>query len=300
MVIIQGHGELDGESTEAFAELLEANRYDVIYASLTDPQAELTAEDLLVFLSPQRDLDGEEMQKVSGLAASGASFLFTCDYPDPIGKMPNYAALLRSYGFIPLEGIVVADKNAAGTYYNGNRIYLIPEMCSTDLTMELLTSGADRLVLPGARAFRTVEETDRNLIAGTILRSGETAYRKVLTMQTTSMERGADDEEGPFDLCLQARRITTEGNLSRAWIIGCSAVVTDRQLYSMTDSQQLVIRTMEFLMDLDSTDLNIMAKNALRPSLGTDSHTLGSMIVAALPLLVLLAALLVLVIRKFR
>ena len=76
--------------------------------------------------------------------------------------------------------------------------------------------------------------------------------------------------------------------------------MTDEQVYSMTDMPQLIMRTSEFLLDAEASDLNIMAREALRPSLGVGSTGLGSVLLAALPLLVLLAALLVLPGRRNR
>ena len=297
-VIVQGHGELDGEKTEAFTALLTANQYEVTQISLTDASYVPDPADLLIFFSPLRDLDDQETAKLAAFAEKGGSFLFTCDYTDRISEMPNYRALLRSYGFLPEEGIVVADREAANTYYNGNRIWLLPEMCSTSLTMDLLSSGASRLLLTGARAFEEPEEGDRNLTVATVLRSGEMSYRKQITSGTTSMERGENDPTGAFPLAMEATRITTEGYISRAFIIGCSAALTERQLYAITDAQQMIIRTMEFLLNVDASDLNIMAKEAVRPGLNTDSTTLGSVILVALPAMTLAAALLVLGARR--
>jgi len=300
IVIVQGHGEMDGETLQHFDGLLTANRFEVTYCDLTDPDYTPDPGDVLAFFSPQRDLNQEEMEKVTAFAGQGGSFLFTCDYADPIGKMPGYAALLRSYGFIPQEGIVLADRADSGTYYNGNRIYLIPEMCSTDITMDLIGSGADSLLMPGARSFEETEETDRNLTAATVLRSGETAYRKTLTAEATNMEKEETDPEGAFALALEARRITTEGYVSRAFIIGCGATMTDEQIYAMTDSQQMVIRVAEFLLDTEASDLDILARQAVRTTLGIGSIGPGAVLVAALPAGVVLAALLVLIRRRNR
>lgn len=300
VVILQGHGELDGEALKAFDDLMTGNRYEVVYEDLMDPDYIPDPQDLLVFFSPLRDITGEELAKVTDFAAKGGSFLFTRDFSDPTGSMPNYAALLRSYGFIPKDGVVIADEAAAGTYYSGTPTYLLPVMVNTDITMDLIGSGATQILLPGAAAFETPEETDRNLTVSVVLRSGETSYLKVLTGSTVSIDRAEGDETGAFALALQARRITSEGYLSRAFIIGCSAAMTDEQVYSMTDMPQLIMRTSEFLLDAEASDLNIMAREALRPSLGVGSTGLGSVLLAALPLLVLLAALLVLPGRRNR
>ena len=300
VVIVQGHGELDGDTVQHFDGLLTANRFDVTYADLADPAYTPDPQDLLVFFSPQKDLNEEELTKVKEFAEKGGSFLFTCDYTDPIGRMSGYASLLRSYGFVPLDGIVLADRNASGTFYNGNRMYLIPEMCSTDLTADLLSSGADSLLLPGSRGFEEPEETDRNLVVSAVLRSGKGSYLKQVSATSSTLEKETDDAEGPFALALQARRITGGGYLSRAFVIGCSGALVNEQVYTMTDIQQLIVRTAEFLLDLEASDLDILAKEALRPALGIGSIGPGAVLLAALPAAVLLAALLVMRRRKNR
>ena len=294
VVIAQGHGELDGETVKHFDGLLTANRFEVVYADLSDPEYMPDPEDMLVFFSPQKDLNEEELSWIMELADKGGSFLFTCDYSDPTDRMPGYSALLRSYGFVPLSGIVLADRNAPETYYSGNRMYLIPEMCATDLTADLLSSGADTLLMPGCRAFEETDGTDRNLLVSTLLRSGKTSYLKQLSGETTSLDRAEGEPEGPFALALQARRVTAGGYISRACIVGCSGTLTNEQVYAMTDCQQLIVRMAEFLLNLDASNLDILAKEAVRPALGVGSVQPGAVLLAALPAGVLLAALLVL------
>ena len=300
IVILQGHGELDGEKTAAFSSLMEANQYEVEYADLSDTAYAPDPQDLLIFFSPMKDLTEKELEKVTAFTGQGGSLLFTCDYTDPTGSMPRYASLMRSYGFIPRDGITVADPAKTETYYNGMSIYLIPEMLSTDITLDLIASGADTLLMPGTRAFEAAEETDRNLTVMPVLQSGEGSWLKNLNTTSLSLDKAEGDPEGPFPLALEARRVTAEGYISRAFIIGCSAVWTDQQVWSMTDAQQFVIRVTEFLQDLGASDLNIMAKDALRPSLGPESTGTGSVILVALPALVLLGAMLVLIPRRRR
>lgn len=300
-VVMQGNGELDSETLQYFQGLLEANQYEVAYEDLTDAAFVPDPEDLLIFFSPVRDLTEPELSKISDFAAKGGSFLFACDYTDPLENMPNYSALLRSYGFLPLEGIVIADTTDEGTFYDKDHPYwLLPEMCSTDLTLSLMTAGANHLLLPGARAFTEPEESDRNLTTAALLRSGKTSFRKVMTKDTVTIDKTAEDEEGSFALALEARRVTADGYVSRAFIIGCSAALADQQLYAMTDSQQFTIRVMEFLLQTDASDLQIAPKEAVRPALGTGSTNLGSVLLVALPLSVLLAAILILGPRRDR
>ncbi len=298
VVILQGHGELDGNALADFDKMLTDNQYEVVYADLTSQNDLLSPENLIIFFSPLRDLTDAELEALLTFARAGGSFLFTCDYSDPVSSMPNYLTLLRSYGFAPMDGIVLADPEREDTYYSGNRVWLLPEMQPTDLTLDLIASGATHLLLPGAKAFEEPEQADRNLTVSPVLRSGETSYRKVLTEDSVSIERGEEDPQGAFPLALQARRVTEEGQISRALIIGCAAALTDQQLYSMTDSLQFTVRTLEFLLQMDSSHVNILARQAVRPALSTASSVLGSVMIAALPVCVLLAAMLILIPRR--
>ena len=74
----------------------------------------------------------------------------------------------------------------------------------------------------------------------------------------------------------------------------------NERVLSMTYGQELIIRVLEYLLDMDASNLNIMPKVALRPALVTGSIRLGSVLLVALPAAVLLAAVLVLVRRRNR
>ncbi len=299
VVITQGHGELDAEALGDFQSLLETNQYEVVYETLT-AQTVLDPDSLLVFFSPLRDLTPEELETVRAFAEAGGSILFTCDYTDPLERMENYTALLRSYGFNPRTGVVVADPDDTESFYSNSRLYLIPEMCPAQTTMALLAADQHTLLLPGARGFSPAEEGDRNLTVTDVLRSGDTAWLKVMTMETASIEREAGDETGPFALALEARRVTGAGEISRAFILGCSAVMTEPQIWAMTDTQAFLTGVIGYLLDTDAAGLTMQPRDALRPALGPGGIGLGSVLLAALPLAVLAAALIVLLPRRNR
>jgi len=294
VVILQGHDEYELQYLADFENLLKANQYEVEYQTLRDNEYTPDPEDLLVFFTPWKDLTDIEMTKLTEFAAQGGSFLFACDYNVPMANMPNYMTLLRSYGFEPLDGIVKADPLDKNSYYESNQTFLLPEMCSTDITMDLVGQGRDFLIVPETRAFAEPEEGDRNLNVSVVLRSAEKAIRQI---DNTSFEPSVTDG---YPLALEARRITTEGYISRAFIIGCGEVLISRSLYSITHCQELTVNVIEFLLQNDGTGLNISPKDAARPGLKTESLSLGSILLIALPLSVLFAALLVLGPRKNR
>lgn len=299
-LFLQGHGELDDEETVYLADLLYANNYSVHYFTLDTNQITLAPDDLLVMLSPQRDLTGDELDTIQAFIRQGGSILFTCDYADPVDNMPNFRALLRYYGFQPKEGIVVASPEESATFYSGNRLYLRPRMQLTDITMELVADNATSMILTGSRAFAVPEETDRDLSCEPLLLSGQSAYLRTFDSGNLTIDQQPTDETGPFALALQASRITEEGSVSRACILGCSAALTSAELYAMTVSQELTIRMTEYLLGMEPVDLRIMSKAALRPMLGADAAGPGSLALVMLPVAVVMLAVLILLPRRRR
>ena len=297
IIVAQGHGELDQAGTAVFSELLENNYYDVQYGRLSE--FELSPEDTVALLSPVYDLTDGELATLTAFAEAGGSFLFTCDYSDPVRQMPNYQALLRSYGFLPKEGVVVASSSEPGTYYDNMRINLIPYMLPGEITADL-TGGYNTLLLTGCRAFETPADTDTGLIVTPLLASGHSAYLHDLSSGALSLDQQAGDEMGPFTLALEATRITASGNVSRAFVLGCSTLLTSAQIHAMTDAEEFILRTVQFLLDAQPSDLGIMARTAVRPALSVRSYGPGSLLLVALPMAVIAAALIILLPRRNR
>ena len=293
--MVQGHDELDENTAATLADFLRSNHYDVRFASLSD--ITLYPEDLLVFLAPVRDLTDSELKLITDFTGQGGSLLFACDYSDPIASMPNYRALLRSYGFVPKEGVVVASSSEKSSYFEGNRTVLLPQMQPTEITLDLLLNGTSTLILSTARAFETPDGTDNSLTVTPMLLSGEGSYLHRLS-SSTSLTQQPEDEVGPFPLALEAYRFSASGDVSRAVVIGSTATLTSEYYYSMTHAQEFIIRTMEYLVDSAASNLHIMARAAVRPGLSADALTLGSLLVVAIPLSVLAAALLILSPRR--
>lgn len=301
VMILQGHNELDEDMTALLAELLVQNNYEVGYFTLDSREANLTSDDLLMILSPTRiDLSDDEMTAIRAFIDGGGSIFFTCDYTDTVSRMPNYEALLRSYGFLPQEGVVVASTEESGSYYGNNRLYLRPSMQLTEITADLVASNTTGLILTGSRAFAIPDESDSSLTVEPVLLSGSQSYLHDYTASMASLERQPDDPTGPFALALQAARVTSTGDISRAFVLGCSTLLTSSDLYAMTVSESFLIRAVEYLLDTEPVDLGIVSRLALRPQLSVDSALPGSFLLLLLPVSVICAAVVVLWPRRNR
>lgn len=299
VMLLQGHHELDANGAAFLMDYLARNNYAVSQVNLKNGDT-LDPAGLLMLLSPQQDLRADELEAILAFAKAGGSLFITCDVTDPVGDMPNYQSLLRLYGFIPREGMVVAGADEAGTYYNNYQIALLPYMQSTPATGALVSGGADTLLLALCRAFEEPEQTDNSLTVEPVLYSGYKAYLHPLDTESLSIEQSVDDPLGPFPLALLASRMMDSGTLGRAFIIGNSTFLTDSQSYAITDSGPFILKMATHLLGQEAVSLDIAAKAAVRPGLSAAGQGLGIALIVAVPLLVMLAAVWVLLPRRHR
>ena len=136
------------------------------------------------------------------------------------------------------------------------------------------------------------------LLVDAVLTTSAKSYLVDTTASRLSITQSDSDKTGPFALALQSKRFTDTGDVSRAFIIGSSALLTEEQLFTMTDGEEFLVRAVSFLTGDDSIDPSIMVKTALRPGLSVNALSLGSVVLVGLPILVLLAAIIILLPRR--
>ncbi len=295
--ISQGHGELSTDTLQLLIDFLKANGYEVKTVSLIAGDT-LDGVDLLLIADPYKDFSADEIETLKAYAQEGGNFFIIRDYTDPT-DLSNYQGLLRSYGVVPLPGIVVASQKDTGSYY-GERIYLLPYFNYMDMTLPLIESDTDILLLVGASAFETPGDTDASLSAATVLKSGVNAYLRDLSTGDGSIDYQEGDVTGELSLAILSARMHVNGNISRLFAIGNSTVFTDEYIYQRTFNQQFILQLMSELLPQKSISLDIIAKAALHPGLSVQSPAPAIALLASLPLLILLLALFVLMPRRNR
>ena len=295
--IIQGHGELSTETLATLISFLQDNNFDVKTVDLLSGDT-LDGISLLLIADPYKDFTTGEIETLKAYAQSGGNFFIIRDYTDTL-DLQNYQALLRSYGVVPLPGIVVASEDDNGSYY-GERIYLLPYFNAMDMTTPLIQNGMDVLLLVGASAFETPETTDSSLSAAVVLKSGPNAYIRSLMDKDGSIEYQPGDPQGEQALAILSARMHADGSISRMFAIGNSTVFTDEYIYQRTFNQQFIIQLMGELLPQKQISLDIIAKTALHPGLTVQSPAPAIALLAALPVLILLLALYVLLPRRNR
>ncbi|MBR3873041.1 MAG: Gldg family protein [Clostridia bacterium] len=296
--ILQGHGELTENMLQVFVDFLKSNNCDSRMVTLLKGDT-LEDIDMLLIAGPQNDLSDAEIELISAFAQNGGSLFVLRDYTDPLTNMPNYLSLLRSYGVMPLSGVVVAGAEDTGSYYE-EPLQLMPYMEKMDMTQNLIGSGLDILLMPAACAFETPAEATSSLTTGTVLKTGPNAYVRDLSDGRDTIDRQPGDRQGEISVALFAHRMHSNGNISRMFAAGCSATFTSEYIYQRTYTEEFLLTLMGELLPERTVDLNIMASTALRPALTVGSQTIGIVLTVAVPLLVIVLGLCVLLPRRSR
>jgi len=295
--LLQGHGELTEDELTNLTDYLQSNNYDSQAVNLLRGDT-LDGVDLLLIACPQKDFDDDELTAIKAYTENGGSLFVMRDYTDPI-DLPNYLSLLNDYGVVPLPGVVVAGQEDTGSYY-GERIYLLPYFNEMDMTGPLISGSMDVLLLAGACAFETPEQTDSALSAATVLKSGPNAYVRDPSDGNVTIDYQEGDVKGELTLAILSGRMHYNGNVSRMFAIGNSTVFTDEYMYQRTYNEAFILQVMGELIPDKTVSLDIMVKSAFHPGLTAGSVSAGIALLVALPLTVLLAAVLVLGPRRNR
>ena len=299
IMLLTGHGEISGDGSATMTQALTSNNYQVRSVDLHKGD-QLSPGALLMILSPQIDLDEEELSAITEFADAGGPLFITCEFDDDFSSMPRYMSLMRLYGIVPRDGVVVASKEEPDTFFNGNKAFLTPYLLSSQATDSLLTAGQSYLIMPGARAFETPSIAVSGLTVTPILASGYKAYLRDISDGNPSYEQQDTDPIGPFSLALLSTRTQQNGTLSNVFALGNNIMINDEQIYTYSNNLEFLLRMCEHLLNQKPISLDIISKPYMRPGLMDASKTAGAAVAVVLPLMVLILSLVVLLPKRHR
>ena len=224
--------------------------------------------------------------------------MYACSYDSPV-NLTRFNLLLYDWGISFRSGIVVATGDDQTSYFNDSRTTLLPYMQASPETQALLGSGQDILLIPGSRAVDVSSQRDTDIFAESILKSGE-AYIRHFEDGTESLERQDGDETGRFDLAVLARRYDGETPKGTVIAIGNASMFTEEWIYENTYQDAFLRMLLRSLSTLQPVSLDIDVKSAVRPILSVGSLLPAVIIACIFPLIVLLAALIILLPRRHK
>ena len=294
--VLSGHGELSREEISNMSSLLAKYNYAVTEVQLLNGDS-LNPDELLMILSPGKDLTDKQLREIDDFCHAGGALFIALDFT-VYEPMPNFEALLRSFGFRQKKGLVVAMKEETESYY-GSPAVLMPYLELAEPTAAMIDNKQTTVILAGSTAFYEPEKDQQNTVQYVILRSGS-AYLRDTSDLADNIEQKETDETGTFPLAVSSERIYQDGSRSKAFIIGNATVFTDGWLYQNTYSAELLLNMVQYLSPIKATNLSIAPKEAIRTPLRINNFLLNHLLLIMLPLSVCFAALIVLLPRRKR
>lgn len=244
MYEVSGHGETAASST--MKTLL--NKENITLNSInTLTSTEIPEDcDILYINQPQSDYSEDEIALIQSYLKAGGDAILNVDYVT--ADLPNFNAMIASYGVDVAEGIVLeGDSN----YYRGNYMNeLVPSISSHDFTEGIRNKKF--IVSPVSAGLLLREDKEESITANTFLTTSEKAFSKTnLQSNTTSKEDG--DVDGPFYLGVDLVKETDEDEM-RLVIFSGKYIFDDSYLSTnVFGNQDLLINTINNLSDQENT-----------------------------------------------
>lgn len=292
--LLQGHGEYPIAYLGALQTLLADNNYEVRELGVTD---ELGAgrNDLLLVLSPEKDLTDAERDTIIAYLEDGGNMLYAGDAG--VGNdLPNFNSLLGYYGVGFLDGMVIANLIDNTQYYPQQPAYLIPALGEHEITTPLVEAKMQSIIVPQARAI-SLPAMDRGDFKVTPLLSSRAGSYLIDPGDTarTSLAKKEGDIDGPFPIgvAVQHMDFTTAGKESRVVLLGSTVAITESQLLNSFYNGEFLLSAVKWATKDEAVNLSIVSKTATRAQLAistaSEFYTLAALSVGLLPLLVLIA-----------
>ncbi|MCL1854705.1 MAG: Gldg family protein [Clostridia bacterium] len=290
--VLQGHGEVPLSGLAAMQTLLTSNNCDVIEVSLTD-EMDAGNGDVILVLSPQKDLDGEERDRIMACLQNGGNMIYVLDVAAP-GNLPNFQTLLDYYGVGFDDGMVVADPRDGSQYYPMRPTFLLPKLNDHAITTPLIETNRQGIIIPETRSVKMPEMKRGDFIVTELLLSRPGSYRiDVTDPSRATMEKQAGDAEGPFPLAaaVERRNDAEPDKGSRVVLFGSTPAIAADQMLSSYYNGELLVSTVKWAAKDESVHLSILSKTTQRAGLQIPSasvfYTLGALVVLVVPLAVL-------------
>ena len=192
MYTLSGHGEKDLDSS--FKEDIQKANIDIKELNLLTEGKVPDDADCLMIVSPTSDISEEEKTEILDYLEAGGKAMIFSDYTQD--DLPNFDAVLASYGVKRAEGIVFEGDSQH--YGMQMPYYLVPTVNSTDASSETASAGS-YVLAPYAQGIQKTDDVRDTVTIDSILTTSDQAYSKT-NMQSSQIEKEDDDVNGPFDL----------------------------------------------------------------------------------------------------
>lgn len=293
---LTGH---DGAGMADCAQLtarLQRENYDVAELSLTQAD-KLQPGDILLLLSPARDLTEEESAILDDFLFHGGRLLLVCDASLDLAAMPRVAGLARDVSLTFESGIVVEDERQTSRWMN-SPLYLLPNLERSTAALSGLPEG-QRVILPGARAISGPQIPLSGYTYEALLTTSSNAY--LCPLDSPSITRDSSMPAGQQQLAVSVSHYeeATRAEM-RMILLGSLYTAVDNTLMNSTSNLELTLAMIRYLAQREA-EVHVPVRSLTDHSMPALSAGESWQVLAwtlSLPLLALLTGAAVLIRRR--
>ena len=261
MYTLSGHGEKDLDSS--FKEDIQKANIDIKELNLLTEGKVPDDADCLMIVSPTSDISEEEKTEILDYLEAGGKAMIFSDYTQD--DLPNFDAVLASYGVKRAEGIVFEGDSQH--YGMQMPYYLVLTVNSTDASSETASAGS-YVLAPYAQGIQKTDDVRDTVTIDSILTTSDQAYSKT-NMQSSQIEKEDDDVNGPFDLGVAITEKLDDDKETQI-VYYSTANLMESQVNQMVSggNEKLLLESLSWMTSTDeSSSVSISSKSLQSTSL---------------------------------
>lgn len=207
-----------------FHDLLSKNGMDYEDFEVSKNTAIPEECDLLIMNSPATDLTEKEYQYIADYLKEGGKMLCFLNYT---AKTPYFDKLLKDYGIIAKEGMVMDPEEYSASYGSGMYMLLTPQAVEENSIAGDV--GSKSTLAWYSRGMTAEKKVRGTLTTESVLETSDKAYCKSLdAIKNNEVEKSAKDESGRFSVAMtatdtHAQDTKGEGHATKLFVVGSAA-----------------------------------------------------------------------------
>lgn len=171
--------------------------------------------DVIVVVSPKRDIGNEEKEVLKDYLGKGGRALFLFDVLSADVQLPNFSEIMKTFGIgIKNNFIIENDRNS---FYSNNTLYLVPNY-TEHVIVAGIKSESLATILPYSLNLELLKSDDSNLIIEPILKTSNNSWARYNLMDA-SPNKSAEDVEGPTNVAVSVTRDNTDDRYEATKIV---------------------------------------------------------------------------------
>ncbi|MDC7239269.1 MAG: GldG family protein [Spirochaetales bacterium] len=299
--VLEGHNEYSLRDL-GLEEVVQKANFGTETLNLLREGAVPSDADVLIILSPERDLTVNEAAAVDSYLQSGGALFLSLDMTG--SSTPNFDSLLEKYNLVIEQGFVMEkDTNRLLPGMSNNPLFFSPALAEDNVITDTLRENSLDTFVFTSMGIRETEIKKRNLKFTPILSSSDSSWLRS-DLNNTSEFRTSSDIPGPIPVAASIAETSRDtGAEEGARII---VLASGKSLASLPGIGQIKANIEFFLNSLNwlsdqEESINIPSKSLFRLPMrlnALQAWIYGGICVILIPLIIIISAAVVLYRRK--